>query len=71
MAAAVKGRGPKATRRPLVQAESLAVLTAPSRWRCVQELEAVGAGPELDRMVAEFDAARAKKAGATAGAGRR
>ncbi|EFN54530.1 hypothetical protein CHLNCDRAFT_24463, partial [Chlorella variabilis] len=36
-----------------------------------QELEAVGAGPELDRMVAEFDAARAKKAGATAGAGRR
>lgn len=35
----------------------------------LQELEAVGAGPELDRMVAEFEASR--KAKQAAGAGRR
>lgn len=31
-----------------------------------QELEAVGAGPELDRMVAEFEASKAKKQAASA-----
>jgi hypothetical protein len=36
-----------------------------------QELEAVGAGPELDRMVAEAEAkAAAKKAAAVADGGR-
>lgn len=44
-----------------------AVLLPPSP---PQELEAVGAGPELDRMVAEFEASQAAKKKAAA-AGRR
>ncbi len=37
----------------------------------LQELEAVGAGPELDRMVADYDAALARKAGPPAAGSRR